>query len=81
MALLMLNKARNDVMDQILIMVTVGFIGIVISVAAFVYVLKNWDYLHAANGTVALFFGIIMCGMATSASVLSLIFGIAKLLN
>ena len=68
-------------MDQILIMTTIGFIGIVISVAAFMYILRNWDYLFETNGYFALGFGIVMCGMATGVSALSLIFGIAKLLN
>jgi hypothetical protein len=68
-------------MDQVLIMIVIGIMGTIVSVTAFVYILKNWDYFHDANGSTALFFGIIMCGMATSASVLSLIFGIAKLLN
>lgn len=81
MALLMLNKTRNDVMDQILIMITVGFIGIVISVAAFMYILKEWDYLFEANGTYVLMFGIVICGMSTGVSALSLIFGIAKLFS
>lgn len=68
-------------MDQILIMITVGFIGIVISVAAFMYILRNWDYLFETNGYFALGFGIVMCGMSTGVSALSLIFGIAKLWN
>ena len=68
-------------MDQILIMITVGFIGIVISVAAFIYILRNWDYLFKTNGYFALGFGIIMCGMSTGVSVLSLVFGIAKLFS
>ena len=68
-------------MDQILIMITIGFIGIVISVAAFMYILRNWDYLFETNGNFALGFGIIMCGMSTGVSALSLIFGIAKLWN
>ena len=67
------------VMDQVLIMITIGFIGIVISVAAFVYILRNWDFLYEGNGGFALGFGIIMCGCATGTSALSLIFGIAKL--
>ena len=68
-------------MDQILVMITVGFIGIVISVAAFMYILKEWDYLFEANGTYVLMSGVVICGMSTGVSALSLTFGIAKLFS
>lgn len=76
-----LNLTRNDVMDQILIMITAGFIGIVIYGAAFMYILRNWNYLFETNGNFALGFGLIMCGISTGVSALSLIFGIAKLFS
>ena len=68
-------------MDQILVMVTIGLLGIIISVAAFIYILRNWDFLHNTNGYIALGFTMIMCGCATATSALSLIFGIAKLFS
>lgn len=68
-------------MDQILIMITVGFIGIVISVAAFMYILKEWDDLRDTNGTHLLLLSAVACGMSTGVSALSLIFGIAKLFS
>lgn len=68
-------------MDQVLIMITIGLLGVIISVSAVIYILKEWDYLFEANGTYVLMFGMVMCGMATGVSALSLIFGIAKLLS
>lgn len=69
------------VMDQVLIMVTIGLLGLIISVGAFIYILKEWDELQTSNGTYLLLFGAIMCGMAAGVSALSLVFGIAKLLS
>ena len=68
-------------MDQVLIMVTVGLLGLIISVGAFIYILKEWDDLFEANGTYVLMFGMIMCGCATGTSALSLVFGIARLIT
>lgn len=68
-------------MEEVIVMITIGFTGIVISVSAFMYILRNWDFLYETNGGFALGFGIIMCGCATGTSGLSLVFGIAKLLS